>query len=38
VRHFGSLGIPVAITAIAFAIGLVLIPFGVETRGQSLPS
>ena len=37
VRHFGSLGIPVALTAIAFAIGLVLIPFGLETRGQPLP-
>lgn len=37
VRHFGSLGVPVAMTAIAFAIGLMLIPFGVETRGQPLP-
>ncbi len=38
VRHFGSLGMPVALTAIAFAIGLLLIPFGVETRGQHLPA
>ena len=38
VRHFGSLGTPVAITSIAFALGLVLIPFGVETRGQPLPA
>ncbi|MGB9234942.1 MAG: MFS transporter [Terriglobales bacterium] len=37
VRHFGSLGTPVAITAIAFAVGLLLIPFGAETRGQPLP-
>jgi MFS family permease len=37
VRHFGSIGTPVAITAIAFAIGQLLIPFGVETRGQVLP-
>lgn len=37
VRHFGSLGTPVAVTALAFAIGLLLIPFGVETRGQPLP-
>jgi MFS family permease len=37
VRHFGSIGTPVAITAIAFAFGLLLIPFGVETRGQPLP-
>jgi len=38
VRHFQSLGIPVALTAIAFAIGLLLIPFGAETRGQTLPA
>ena len=38
VRHYGSLGIPVALTSIAFAIGLLLIPFGAETRGQHLPS
>jgi MFS family permease len=37
VRHFGSLGTPVAITAIAFAVGLLLIPFGLETRGLPLP-
>ncbi len=37
VRHFGSLGTPVAITALAFAFGLLLIPFGVETRGEPLP-
>ena len=38
VRHFGSIGTPVALTGIAFAIGLVLTPFGAETRGQTLPS
>jgi MFS family permease len=38
VRHFGSLGTPVALTAFAFAAGLLLTPFGVETRGQTLPS
>jgi MFS family permease len=38
VQHYGSLGIPVALTSVAFAIGLLLIPFGVETRGQSLPA
>jgi MFS family permease len=38
VQHYGSLGIPVALTSIAFAIGLLLIPFGAETRGQSLPA
>ena len=38
VQHYGSLGVPVAFTSIAFAIGLLLIPFGVETRGQRLPA
>jgi MFS family permease len=38
VQHFGSLGIPVALTSIAFALGLLLIPFGAETRGQTLPA
>jgi len=38
VQHFGSLGIPVALTSIAFAMGLLLLPFGAETRGQSLPA
>jgi MFS family permease len=38
VRHYGSLGIPVAMTAIAFGLGLLLIPFGAETRGKHLPA
>jgi MFS family permease len=38
VQHFQSLGIPVALTSIAFLIGLLLIPFGAETRGQILPA
>jgi MFS family permease len=37
-QHYGSLGIPVALTSLAFAVGLLLIPFGVETRGQALPA
>jgi MFS family permease len=37
VRHYGSLGMPVAMTSIAFALGLLLIPFGAETKGQRLP-
>jgi MFS family permease len=36
VRHYGSLGVPVALTSLAFAVGLLLIPFGAETRGQAL--
>src|SRR5260370_3658273 len=38
VQHYGSLGIPIAMTSLAFAVGLLLIPFGVETRGQVLPA
>jgi len=38
VQRYGSLGMPVALTALAFAIGLLLIPFGAETRGQPLPA
>ena len=38
VQRYGSLGIPVALTSIAFAIGLLLVPFGAETRGESLPA
>ncbi len=37
IRHFQTLGFPVALTAIAFAVGLMLLPFGVETRGKPLP-
>ncbi|MGH9680813.1 MAG: MFS transporter, partial [Candidatus Acidiferrales bacterium] len=38
VRHFHTLGMPVALTASAFVVGLCLLPFGVETRGKPLPS
>jgi MFS family permease len=38
VRHYGSLGVPVALTALAFVAGLLLIPFAAETRGQELPA
>jgi MFS family permease len=38
VRHFQTLGIPVAFTAIAFVVGLLLLPFGVETKGKPLPA
>jgi MFS family permease len=37
VAHFHTIGTPVAITSIAFLIGLLLLPFGEETRGQVLP-
>ena len=38
IQSYGSLGIPVAITAIAFVFGLILIPMSKETRGSSLPA
>ncbi len=37
VSRMGTLGKPVAFTAIAFGIGLFVIPFAVETRGIVLP-
>jgi MFS family permease len=37
VRGMGTLGTPVALTAIAFALGLLIIPFARETLGQRLP-
>jgi MFS family permease len=37
IHSYGSIGIPVATTAIAFLIGLAIIPFAAETRGQRLP-
>jgi MFS family permease len=37
VSRLGTLGKPVAFTAIAFGIGLLVIPFAHETRGKVLP-
>jgi MFS family permease len=37
VSRMGTLGKPVAFTAMAFGIGLLTIPFAVETRGKRLP-
>jgi MFS family permease len=37
VAHFHTIGIPVALTAIPFVLGLFLLPFGLETTGQRLP-
>jgi hypothetical protein len=33
----GTLGKPVALTAIAFGVGLLAIPFAIETKGKTLP-
>ncbi len=38
VAHFHTIGTPVALTSVAFVIGLLLLPFGEETRGQTLPT
>lgn len=37
IRHFQTLGTPVALTSLAFVIGLLLLPFAAETKGEPLP-
>jgi MFS family permease len=37
IQSYGSLGVPVAITGLAFVVGLLLLPFAEETRGKPLP-
>ena len=37
VLRMGTLGIPVALTAIAFGVGILIIPLAIETTGQALP-
>ena len=38
IRHYQTLGTPVGLTALAFVVGLALLPFGVETKGKPLPA
>lgn len=38
IARYGSIGVPVAYTSFAFVIGLLLLPFGEETKGRDLPS
>jgi MFS family permease len=38
VNHFKTLGTPVALTALAFIVGLLLLPLGEETKGKPLPA
>jgi MFS family permease len=38
VSYFHTIGMPVALTAVAFLIGILLLPFGEETKGKLLPS
>jgi MFS family permease len=37
VAHFHTIGTPVALTSLAFIVGLLLLPFGQETKGEPLP-
>jgi MFS family permease len=37
VLKMGTLGTPVALTALAFGLGILIVPFAVETTGQTLP-
>ena len=38
IRHFQTIGIPVAMSALVFLLGLALVPFGEETKGKHLPA
>ena len=38
VARYHTIGTPVALTSVAFLIGLLLLPLGEETRGQVLPN
>jgi MFS family permease len=38
VREYGSMGVPVACTAVFFALGIFVLPYALETTGQRLPS
>jgi MFS family permease len=37
ISAYGSIGMPVAATSLAFALGLIVVPFATETRGEPLP-
>lgn len=38
IASYGSLGVPIALTALAFVVGLLVLPFGEETKGKPLPA
>jgi MFS family permease len=38
VAHFKTIGTPVALTSLAFLVGLLLLPWSVETKGKELPT
>ena len=38
IRHFQTLGTPVALTSLVFVVALLLLPFAAETKGKALPA
>jgi MFS family permease len=38
IQSYGSLGVPVAVTAAVFVLGIGLLPFAEETQGKPLPA
>jgi len=38
VAYYHTIGTPVALTSIAFLVGIALLPFGKETKGELLPA
>src|SRR5437016_334335 len=38
VSYYQTIGTPVALTSLAFVVGLLLLPFGKETKGEMLPA
>jgi MFS family permease len=38
VAHFKTIGTPVALTSLAFLVGLFLLPWSAETKGKELPT
>jgi MFS family permease len=37
IRHFQTMGKPIALIALAFVVGILVLPFGEETKGKPLP-
>ena len=38
ISAYGSIGLPVAVTSVVFALGLLAVPLGIETKGKPLPA
>lgn len=37
IHSMGTIGTPIAITAVVFSVGLLFVPFAIETKGKGLP-